>query len=186
MIASFDGDLLTLHPNALAHARDFGASRDPDAGKMSRLWVVESTYTTTGTSADHRLPVKSAEIGALVAKLRDLVKGGESAVQAAWQLRVDRLTQSVSKGEVIDSPREFAAPTPDEFIAVLAEDLLAAGKDAVVFVGERQPAEVHAIAHEINSLLGAVGNTVVYTAEPAPETALVQSQNLSPHSTADR
>ncbi len=151
VIASFDGDLLTLHPNAIAHARDFGASRDPDAGKMSRLWVVESTYTTTGTSADHRLPVKSAEIGALVAKLRDLVK---------------------SKAASAAAPKEVAMPSADEFIAVLAEDLLAAGKDGVVFVGERQPPEVHAIAHEINSLLGAVGNTVVYTAEPAPETAL--------------
>jgi hypothetical protein len=34
------------------------------------------------------------------------------------------------------------------------------GKDALVVAGQRQPIEVHLLAHAMNSALGAIGNTV--------------------------
>ncbi len=48
----------------------------------------------------------------------------------------------------------------DQWLAECAKDLLAAGKNALVVAGHRQPAEVHLLAHAINSQLGAVGNTI--------------------------
>ena len=44
------------------YTRDFAKRRNPDAGNMSRLYVVESTPSSTGAKADHRLPVRAVEI----------------------------------------------------------------------------------------------------------------------------
>ncbi|HSP69218.1 MAG TPA: 4Fe-4S dicluster domain-containing protein, partial [Bryobacteraceae bacterium] len=60
-----------------------------------------------------------------------------------------------------------AAPAGNDkrakFIAALAKDLKSAGKEALVVAGPRQPAIVHALAHQINQTLGAAGSTVIFT-----------------------
>ncbi len=45
----------------MRYIRDFAKRRNPD-GNMNRLYVVESTPTTTGAKADHRLPVRASFI----------------------------------------------------------------------------------------------------------------------------
>jgi molybdopterin-containing oxidoreductase family iron-sulfur binding subunit len=57
----------------------------------------------------------------------------------------------------------------NKWISGCSKDLIAAGKNALVVAGQRQPIEVHLLAYAINSALGAVGNTV--TLIPAQETA---------------
>ena len=49
-------------------------------------------------------------------------------------------------------------------------------KNALVVAGQRQPMEVHLLAHAINSALGAIGNTV--TLLPATENAGADLKNL--------
>jgi molybdopterin-containing oxidoreductase family iron-sulfur binding subunit len=49
--------------------------------------------------------------------------------------------------------------------------------EALVIAGQRQPIEVHLLAHAINSALGAIGNTV--TLIPAQETAQADLKNAS-------
>ena len=62
MILSLDADFLYAgFPGFTRYVRDFAKRRNPDAGEMSRLYVVESTPTSTGAKADHRLPVRAAE-----------------------------------------------------------------------------------------------------------------------------
>jgi len=60
VILSLDADFLYAgFPGFTRYARDFAKRRDPDSGKMSRLYVVESTMTSTGAKADHRLPMQA-------------------------------------------------------------------------------------------------------------------------------
>src|SRR6266478_3606650 len=79
-ILSLDADFLSAHPGTLRYARDFAARRrlmprgtDPrftdallDPRKlMNRLYVIETTPTTTGASADHQWSVKPSELAAV-------------------------------------------------------------------------------------------------------------------------
>ena len=58
-ILSLDADFLAALPGTLRYARDFAAKRRVTEGKkeMNRLYVIETTPTTTGASADHRWSV---------------------------------------------------------------------------------------------------------------------------------
>ena len=51
-------------------------------------------------------------------------------------------------------------PSIESWVAECAKDLAAAGKDALVVAGQRQPMEVHLIAYAINSALASIGATV--------------------------
>src|SRR2546428_7934986 len=63
-ILSLDADFLACLPGSLRYARDFAARRriTEDKKEMSRLYVIETTPTTTGASADHRFSVKPNEM----------------------------------------------------------------------------------------------------------------------------
>jgi molybdopterin-containing oxidoreductase family iron-sulfur binding subunit len=61
VIVSLDADFLYAgFPGNVRYIRDFAKRRNPD-GNMNRLYVIESTPTTTGAKADHRLPVRASE-----------------------------------------------------------------------------------------------------------------------------
>lgn len=157
VIACFDADLLAEFPESTRMAREYAERREPDGEKnsagMNRLYAVENRFTQTGAVAEHRLAVKASAIPALLATVRDAI-----AARVA--------------GEAPDPPAaadgEEAAPYQEAFVYALAEDLAAAKGKSVVAVGPRQPAESHAIAHEINALLENAGETVVYIEEPEP------------------
>ncbi len=56
VIVSLDADFLSAgFPGSTRYIRDFAARRNPD-GNMNRLYVIESTPSSTGMKADHRLP----------------------------------------------------------------------------------------------------------------------------------
>src|SRR6202171_6326850 len=63
-ILSLDADFLAAMPGTLRYARDFAARRRITEGKkeMSRLYVIETTPTTTGAAADHHWAVKPSEL----------------------------------------------------------------------------------------------------------------------------
>jgi molybdopterin-containing oxidoreductase family iron-sulfur binding subunit len=62
VIVSLDADFLYAgYPGNARYIRDFAARRDPDSGNMNRLYVIESTPSTTGAKADHRLAVRASE-----------------------------------------------------------------------------------------------------------------------------
>jgi molybdopterin-containing oxidoreductase family iron-sulfur binding subunit len=134
-IVSLDADFLGEGPGRLAYARDFAARRrvrDP-TDQMSRLYAVESTPAITGAAADHRLAIKPSEVEAVAVGLNAALTG-----------------QAEGSGSPIDQARMTA----------LADDLKAAGRDALVIAGAHQSAFVHAAALAANARLGALGNTV--------------------------
>jgi molybdopterin-containing oxidoreductase family iron-sulfur binding subunit len=150
VVVSLDADFLTNGPGSLRYARDFMKKRRLTGGEneMNRLFVAESTLTTTGAKADNRLAIKAGEIDSLARAIA-------SAVGVAVA------TGAPLSGEA------------DKFAKAVAADLLAHTGKCIVVAGEHQPASVHAIAQAINAKLG--GNAVAYTApieiNPVDQTA---------------
>src|ERR1700689_4574000 len=63
VIVSLDADFLYAgFPGNTRYIRDFAKRRNPDDGKMNRLYVIESTPTSTGAKADHRLPLHAGAV----------------------------------------------------------------------------------------------------------------------------
>ena len=66
VIVSLDADFLYAgFPGNVKYIRDFAKRRNPDSGNMNRLYVIESTPTTTGAKADHRFPAKASEFASI-------------------------------------------------------------------------------------------------------------------------
>ena len=145
VILSLDCDFLGGEDDAHNHIRKFAAGRKA-GGDMSRLYAVESLFTLTGANADHRLRIQANAI-------RDL------AGILATQCGLAEIGGSVSGDN---------AKYVQDWIAACARDLVAAGKDALVVAGQRQPIEVHLLASAMNSVLGAIGNTVTLIAATEP------------------
>ena len=138
IILSLDSDFMAAGPGHVRYMKDFYKRRTLTGpnDEMNRLYVVEPTPSVTGASADHRLPLKAADVAlfarALAAKLG---LGGSAAL----------------------------SPAAEKWLAAVAKDLQAHHGTSLVVAGEQQPAEVHALAHAINAALGNVGSTVYYT-----------------------
>ncbi len=157
VIVALDCDFTAAGPESCRLARGWAASRrvknPADADKMSRLYVVEPGFTSTGTVADHRFRVRADRIAEVVFSL-----AAELGVDADGPLGA---ALANSKGA------DYTA-RGKRWIPILAEDLKSAGGEVCLFVGDRQPAAVHAAVHAIHAHLGAVGKTVRYTdADPA-------------------
>lgn len=122
------------------YSHDFAEARRlrRDKSDMNRLYLVESTPSTTGTLADHRLPLQSSKIKAV-------------AQAIAAQLGVG-----------VDAPAHLPEVSA-EWVAAVVEDLQAHPGESLVVAGSGQPGLVHALAHAINEKLGNVGSTVVHT-----------------------
>jgi len=141
VIVSLDSDFLYSHPDRLRYSRQFADGRRVSSGKkeMNRLYVVESSPTITGSMADHRLPLESAN------------------VEGFARMLAARLGAAVGP-EVIELPE---VPTP--WLEGLVKDLMEHRGRSAIVVGDWQPPIVHALAHVLNDKLGNVGQTVVYT-----------------------
>ncbi len=142
VIVALDSDFLTSGPGCLRYAREFARKRRVEGteSKMNRLYAVESTPTSTGAMADHRLRMRASDVEAFARLLaREL---GVSAIAAPP-----------------------AAPTlPAGWIAALARDLKLHPGATLIVAGEQQPPIVHALAHAMNQSLGNLGKTLYVTA----------------------
>lgn len=159
-IVAIDADLLGDHPNFLAQAKGWAAGRDVDHMVCSRLFAIESQMSTTGISADNRLPVKSSAIPGLVAALE---------AEVAKRLAGDATANTV----------DSALPAREKFLAAVAQDLVANKGAGVVAVGANQSAEVHAAAHRINAALGNIGAEKPVSFLPAFEYTGSQLESIS-------
>jgi MoCo/4Fe-4S cofactor protein with predicted Tat translocation signal len=136
VIVSLDADFLYAgFPGNTRYIRDFSAKRNPDA-EMSRLYVVESTPSSTGMKADHRLPMRAGEIEGFARALASSI-----GVNAGGSAGEEQKSQ----------------------IAAIAKDLQAHKGSSLVIAGDHQPRFVHLVVHAMNQALGNVGKTVLYT-----------------------
>ena len=120
--------------------------------KMNRLYVVESTMSSTGAKADHRLPLRSVSIEVFARALGSALgmnSGGDG---------------------MLDGEQA-------KYVAAIAQDLQNHRGSSVVIVGDHQPPAVHALAHAMNQALGNVGKTVFYT-DPVDANPVNQTDSI--------
>jgi len=159
VVLALDSDFLTSGPGAVRHARDFASRRRVEGvhPELNRLYAVESTFTNTGATADHRLALSPREIAGF-------------ALAVAAELGVPGVSAGVS-----ETPTEglsaVSRPEAAVWVEAVAEDLRAHAGRSLVVAGPAAPAAVHALAHAINETLGNVGTTVRYLEPitPAPD-----------------
>jgi MoCo/4Fe-4S cofactor protein with predicted Tat translocation signal len=155
-ILSLGSDFLSAMPGTLRYARDYAAKRriSGEKAEMNRLYVIESTPTTTGANADHRFSVKPSEMPSWTNMLNAMVGMSSTTVDAAYMTGGGAGT-----------------------LKALAKDLLAHKGASIVIVGDEQPPIIHALAHAMNEALGNVGKTVFYT-DPVEANPVDQNQSL--------
>jgi MoCo/4Fe-4S cofactor protein with predicted Tat translocation signal len=153
VIVSLDADFLYAgFPGNVRYIRDFAKRRNPD-GKMNRLYVIESTPTTTGAKADHRLPVRAQEIERCAAVL------------------------SAPAAVALKEAAQVGGEAGGKFLDLLSGDLDRSAGSSVVLAGDHQPPAVHAFAHAINAKLGNIGKTVFYS-DPVDANPVNQTESL--------
>ncbi|HTW60739.1 MAG TPA: TAT-variant-translocated molybdopterin oxidoreductase [Terracidiphilus sp.] len=146
VLVSLDADFLSsaAYPGFHKLVRDYADRRKQPENGMNRLYTIESTPTTTGMKAEHRLGLRASEIPAFAAALAAAVGvAGVSAPAYAWT------------GE------------QQAFLAALAKDLKASAGKSAVIPGVYQDASVTELAAAINEALGNLGKTVFLSSEPA-------------------
>jgi len=151
VIVSLDADFLSAgFPGNVKYIRDFASRRNPD-GNMNRLYVIESTPSSTGVKADHRLPLRSSQM--------------------------DTLARVIPVAEMKNSIAPGLTALEEGFAALAWKDLKSHAGSSLVLVGDHQPAAVHAFAHAMNAELGNVGKTVFYT-DPVDANPVSQTESL--------
>jgi molybdopterin-containing oxidoreductase family iron-sulfur binding subunit len=145
VIVSLDADFLSgaSFPGFHKLVREY-AERRKNPEKLNRLYSIESTPTTTGLKAEHRLGLRASEIPAFAAELAKAV--GVAGVEA---------------------PAYNWTPEQKKFLAAVAKDLKAHAGKSVVIGGEQQDASVAVLALAINDALGNVGKTAYVSGEQA-------------------
>lgn len=160
-VLSLDADFLGAGEGHTANARGFAKSRkvkdSKDASKMSRLYSVESTLTSTGAAADHRLRLSAGQISAFAGMLA-LAVFKKQHVQSALVADLEKLLQPLD----IDA----------EWVRECAADLVGQSGKSLVVAGEHLPKSVHAIVFAINEALKA---PVKYVAIPASADAGIET-----------
>jgi MoCo/4Fe-4S cofactor protein with predicted Tat translocation signal len=152
VILSLDADFLASGPGHISYAKQFARRRNPDGTKdsMTRLYVVEPTPTVTGSSADHKLPLRACDV----------------------ELFARALAAKLGHGSAVSLPAAC-----EKWLNGALADLLKARGTSLVIAGEQQSATVHALAHAINASLGNAGATVYYT-EPVEAEPVNQLESL--------
>ncbi|MBK9139154.1 MAG: TAT-variant-translocated molybdopterin oxidoreductase [Verrucomicrobia bacterium] len=161
-ILALDADFMAADDDSYLLIRGFAKGRrlrsaDDD---MNRLYVVESLMTVTGANADHRLRLPSSQVAPLAMFLtaQMIEAGGQKDTTPGAAEFVSALLEK-SKG-LPEVARTWAA--------ACAEDLMANAGSVVVLAGERQPLEVHLLAHAMNFYLGRQAGAVSYVADVTP------------------
>ncbi len=149
VIVSLDADFLYAgFPGNTKYIRDFANRRNPDSGNMNRLYVIESTPTSTGAKADHRWPARAAEVLEVARMIGERRQGQQGPVHSA-----------------------------SDFAVGAFQDLVSHRGAGLVIAGDHQPPAVHALAHVLNAQLGNVGQTVFYT-DPVDASPVNQTESI--------
>ncbi len=162
-VLSLDCDFLSAAPGMLKYVRDYTSRRHPAEGakdraalepkvEMNRLYVVESTPTTTGAKADHCWTVRPSELEGVAQAIAGKVGAQGTASQ---------------NGTTADL----------SYVDAVARDLQSHRGTSIVIAGREASPAVHALAHSMNSALGNVGQTVFYT-DPLEANSVDQRQSL--------
>ncbi|MGA3010334.1 MAG: TAT-variant-translocated molybdopterin oxidoreductase [Terracidiphilus sp.] len=144
VIVSLDADFLSgaSFPGFHKLVRQY-AERRKSPEKLNRLYSIESTPTTTGLKAEHRLGLRASEIPAFAAELAKAV--GVSGVEV---------------------PAYSWTDEQKKFLAAIAKDLKAHAGKSLVIPGVYQDPSLRAMASAINTAVGAYGELATLDVDP--------------------
>ncbi len=150
LVLSLDHDFLNPNSDAdnVRNSVNLASSRNvrSAADSMSWLYAVESTYTNTGSYADHRLKLKASEI---------------KAFTFALAKRLSATLDGLRAFSNISSPLDN-----HPWVETLAGELIDHRGDSIVTAGYEHEPAVHATVAAINAALGNAGNSVTYHEVP--------------------
>jgi molybdopterin-containing oxidoreductase family iron-sulfur binding subunit len=171
VVVSLDADFLSgsWFPGFVRYARDFMSRRKKPGEGMNRFYAAESSPTTTGAKADHRLVLRQSEVEKIAQALA--AKVGVPGVPA-----VSNITAVAVAGIVRPLANTLSAEQ-SRWVDAVAADLMKHRGKSLVIPGEFQNPTVHALAHAINDKLGNVGTTVTYT-DPVEIDAVEHAQSI--------
>ena len=134
IIVSLGSDFLGVDDNNIYHTRKFAQNRDivDENSTMNRLYVAESSISSTGSSADHRLNVAQHEMENLLAEL-------------AYELKVLGLPINANK---VKGPNNL-------WIKAAAKDLMSNEGESILLGGSSLSKEFHQLIALINYQLNA-------------------------------
>ncbi len=153
VILSLNSDFLSSGPGSLSYARDWASRRNPELGRagLNRLYVAESTPTNTGASADHRLPLRAAEL--------------------------ENFARAVARAVGVDIEAPAIAKDHEAWVKAVAEDLKAHRGAGLVIAGSCGSPALQVLAHAMNQALENVGKTVDYI-EPVEASPVDQLRSI--------
>lgn len=139
-VLALESDFLSALPANLRYIRDYTTRRSTSGGReMNRLYVIESTPSTTGAKADHAWTFRPSEIESITNYVASkLGAGGAASQQTASSLDLS-------------------------FIDALVQDLQGHKGTSIVIAGRESSPTVHALTHAMNTALGNIGKTVFYS-----------------------
>ena len=148
-IVSLQADFLGADKGSGQNAKTFAAHRDPMAGEMSRLYVAEGGYTTTGAAADARVAIRPSQMPAVLAELGRRVETARSTDEFTVE-------NPPAAGQAYSElgPQERL----ERWLDAAAADLAAAGDKGVVVIGETLGADVVIAGMAMNQKLGSFGS----------------------------
>ena len=134
IIVSLGSDFLGVDDNNIYNTRKFAQNRDivDENSTMNRLYVAESSITSTGSSADHRLNIPQHEMENILAEL-------------SFELR--QLGLSVDANKVKSSNNLW--------IKAAAEDLMSNRGQSIILGGSQLSPEFHQLIALLNNQLNA-------------------------------
>jgi molybdopterin-containing oxidoreductase family iron-sulfur binding subunit len=149
IVVSLDADFLASDGVVLENIRAFAGGRAVDdrnhrRAEISRLYVMESAMTLTGSNADHRIRLRPSAMAAVANALRRAVAGSDA------ELRSLTAEHHLDEGT----------------LSALVHDLRSHAGEALVLAGAHLPAAVHAAVGLLNDELGAAGRTLEWNASP--------------------
>ncbi|MHC4671043.1 MAG: 4Fe-4S dicluster domain-containing protein, partial [Planctomycetota bacterium] len=150
IIVSLDSDFLGTDGAVLENIRTFVQGRQLDDEKhssadISRLYVVESAMTVTGSNVDHRIRLRPSLMGVLVNIMRQAITGNNRVLVEFAQKH--HLQTDLLKG--------------------LVKDLVANRGKALMVAGPHLPESVHAAVALLNDELEASNRTLEWNPQPA-------------------
>jgi MoCo/4Fe-4S cofactor protein with predicted Tat translocation signal len=142
VVVSLDSDFLGGEQDVQNNIRRFASRRhlEKPTDGLNRLYIVESLYSITGFSADHRLRLPSGAVGIVAKALLSAVQGGNAG--------------------------SLPAGIDPKWVSECAKDLAAHRGKSLVVAGYRQPLAVHIIANALNAALGNLDQTLVLVDAP--------------------
>lgn len=134
IIVSLGSDFLGVDDNNIYNTRKFAQNRDivDENSTMNRLYVAESSITSTGSSADHRLNIPQHEMESILAEL-------------SYELKKLGLSLDASK---VKSSNNL-------WIKAAAEDLMSNRGDSIILGGSQLSPEFHQLIALLNNQLNA-------------------------------